>query len=51
MKRFLKEGASAGRWEIRTKKPIKPQREEELANRRSRSALMRVAVRKRGDDE
>jgi len=51
VKRFLKEGSKGGRWDVRTKKPIKPQHAEERANRRARSALMRIGVRKRGAGE
>ncbi len=48
VKRFLAAGAREGRWEILTKKPVRPSPEEERRNRRSRSARLRVARRVRG---
>jgi len=51
VKRFLREGASAGRWALRTKRPTRPDHDEERANPRARSARLRVAVRTRCPDE
>lgn len=51
MKRFFAEGARAGRWTQLTKKPIGPDPEERQANRRSRSAKLRAAARRRLVDE
>lgn len=45
VKRFLKDGARAGEWELASKKPITATREEERTNPRSRSALLRGATR------
>ncbi|MEZ5975318.1 MAG: 16S rRNA (cytosine(1402)-N(4))-methyltransferase RsmH [Planctomycetota bacterium] len=45
VKHFLAEGAKAGRWELLTKKPIKPGREELRRNVRARSAVLRGARR------
>ncbi len=47
VKRFLTEGAARGAWRVLTKKPIAPTRDELHTNRRSRSALLRVAERVR----
>jgi len=47
VKRFFKDGARADRWELLTKKPISADHTERRMNRRSRSARLRVAVRKR----
>ncbi len=51
VKRFLAEGARAGRWRLLTKKPARPGAEEEHANRRARSARLRVAERVRAADD
>jgi 16S rRNA (cytosine1402-N4)-methyltransferase len=48
VKRFFARGARLGAWRILTRKPIVPGREEQRANRRSRSAAMRVAERVHG---
>lgn len=45
VKRFLARGAKAGRWELLTRKPVVASREEVRANRRSRSASLRAAIR------
>lgn len=47
VKRFVVDGASREAWRALSKKPIAPTREELRANRRSRSALLRVAERTR----
>jgi 16S rRNA (cytosine1402-N4)-methyltransferase len=47
VKRFFAEGARLGRWSVLTRKPVTARREELAANRRSRSALLRAAVRVR----
>jgi 16S rRNA (cytosine1402-N4)-methyltransferase len=48
VKRFFADGAKRGRWEIVTKKPVSASRSEIAKNRRSRSAQVRAASRKRG---
>jgi len=47
VKRFLAEGARAGRWELVTRKPLRPSPEELQRNRRARSAVLRAAIRRR----
>ena len=47
VKRYLGEGAREGRWNVLTRKPVRPGAEEERVNRRSRSARLRVAERVR----
>lgn len=47
VKRFLADGRSAGRWELLSKKPRKPDHLEVRANARARSAVLRAAVRTR----
>lgn len=47
VKRFLVDGAQRGQWRALTKKPLGPERDELLYNRRSRSALLRFAERVR----
>jgi 16S rRNA (cytosine1402-N4)-methyltransferase len=47
VKRFLAEGARAGRWRLVTRKPLRAGREEVLRNRRARSAVLRCAERTR----
>lgn len=47
VKRFFAQGASEGRWEVLTRKPVTASREELLRNRRSRSAMLRVGARAR----
>ena len=51
VKRFLRQGAQAGRWRLLTKKPVCPSGEEERANPRARSAHLRMAERTRCPDE
>lgn len=51
VKRFLSRGAREGRWRLLTKKPLSAGRAEVRANRRSRSALLRAAVRERAPRE
>ncbi|MCZ6598027.1 MAG: 16S rRNA (cytosine(1402)-N(4))-methyltransferase RsmH [Planctomycetota bacterium] len=48
VKRFLAEGARAGRWRLVGKKPVEPSRAEVRSNPRSRSARLRAAVRVNG---
>jgi 16S rRNA (cytosine1402-N4)-methyltransferase len=43
VKRAFREGADAGIWTLRTKKPVVPSRAECLDNPRSRSAKLRIA--------
>jgi 16S rRNA (cytosine1402-N4)-methyltransferase len=45
VKRAFREGADAGTWTLRTKKPVVPTRAECLENPRSRSAKLRIAER------
>ena len=47
VKRFLTTGVEQGRWKMLTRKPLKPDRGEVLANPRARSASLRVAERVR----
>jgi 16S rRNA (cytosine1402-N4)-methyltransferase len=47
LKRFFANGVDQGRWRMVTRKPLKPRREEVLANPRARSASLRVAERVR----
>ena len=47
VKRFLAAGVKDGSFEWINKKPLRPSREEERANRRSRSARLRAAIRRR----
>ena len=47
VKRFFAQGAQEGRWRVLTKKPVTAERAEQLANRRSRSALLRAGERVR----
>jgi len=47
VKRFLAEGAQAGRWELCSKKPIAPTHHEVRRNARARSARLRGAIRLR----
>lgn len=47
VKRFFKDGVRAERWDVLTKKPISAGSDERRRNRRSRSARLRIAVRKR----
>ena len=49
VKRFLLEGARAGRFELQHKKPIRCSLEELRENPRARSAGLRVAMRKRDE--
>lgn len=51
VKRYLKTGARDGRWELITKKPLRPSRDEEQRNVRSRSARLRAAMRTRGQGD
>jgi 16S rRNA (cytosine1402-N4)-methyltransferase len=51
VKRFLSRGARSGHWSPLTKKPVSASREEQRANRRSRSAALRAAVRVRSAGE
>lgn len=51
VKRHLADAARAGRYELVTKKPVTPERDEIRANPRARSAHLRVAVRTRADGE
>lgn len=47
VKRHFQNGACEGRWELLTRKPLTASREEQRANRRSRSARLRGAIRTR----
>ena len=47
VKRFFQEGMREGRWDLLTKKPMTASREEQRRNRRSRSARLRGAARRR----
>lgn len=47
VKHFLADGMREGRWEVLTKKPKKADAAELRVNRRSRSAILRAAVRTR----
>jgi 16S rRNA (cytosine1402-N4)-methyltransferase len=47
VKRFFQTGRKESRWDVRTKKPLAATHEETRANRRARSARLRVAVRTR----
>jgi 16S rRNA (cytosine1402-N4)-methyltransferase len=51
VKRFLAEGARAGKWEVLTRRPMKPTPTEARTNPRSRSACLRAARRIRSGDE
>lgn len=50
VKRFLGNGSRESRWEMLTRKPVRPTDEEQRANRRSRSARLRAAIRRREED-
>jgi 16S rRNA (cytosine1402-N4)-methyltransferase len=47
VKRFFAQGAELGRWQVLTRKPVTAANDEIASNRRSRSALLRVASRVR----
>ncbi len=47
VKRFLREGAAQGRWELQPRRPLRPSREEQRRNPRARSAVLRGALRRR----
>ncbi len=51
VKRFLREGSSDGRWEQSSKKPIQAGQEEQRANPRARSAVLRGGIRHRAPGE
>jgi len=51
VKRFLAEGGRAGRWEVLTRKPVRPEPSEVRANSRARSSRLRAARRRLGDGE
>ena len=51
VKRFLREGRADDRWGLSSKKPIKAGHEEQRANPRARSAVLRGGVRHRMADE
>ena len=50
IKRFLREGARDERWELESKKAVKPDKQEVRVNRRARSARLRLATRVRTGD-
>ncbi len=47
----FKQNANKGIYEVVTKKPIKPDREQVLSNRRARSAKLRIAKKRQNSDE
>ena len=49
VKRFLAGGSQAGAWELESRRPIESTRDEVRRNPRSRSAKLRVAIRRRSD--
>ncbi len=49
VKRFLSEGAQAGRWSVETRRPVEATPAEVRSNPRSRSAKLRVARRIRSE--
>ena len=51
VKHFLREGVARDCWRLEPKKPIQASREEQRKNSRARSAILRGAVRVRGEDE
>jgi 16S rRNA (cytosine1402-N4)-methyltransferase len=51
VKRFLREGLAQGRWRLEPKKPLQASREERRRNPRARSAVLRGALRVRGEGE
>ncbi len=51
VKHFLAEGMRAGRWDVVTKKPRRADPNELATNRRSRSAVLRAAVRTRSTED
>ena len=51
VKRFLRQGAREGRWELLTKKPVRSTPSEVRSNPRARSARLRAARRTRQPDE
>ncbi|HIF39864.1 MAG TPA: 16S rRNA (cytosine(1402)-N(4))-methyltransferase RsmH [Planctomycetes bacterium] len=51
VKHFLREGVVRDCWRLEPKKPIQASREEQRKNPRARSAILRGAVRVRGEDE
>jgi 16S rRNA (cytosine1402-N4)-methyltransferase len=50
VKRFLKEGVARDCWRLEPKRPLRASREEQRENPRARSAILRGAVRVRGED-
>jgi len=51
VKQFLRRGVADGSWRLEPKKPLQASREEQRENPRARSAILRGAVRVRGEDE
>ena len=51
VKRFLADGGRAGRWEVVTRKPVRPDHNEVRTNSRARSSRLRIARRLRSAED